>query len=71
MSVAATSPTIGGVATSDASRVDPCPPELIGRVASTRAEGMDLRGVVRFPVERHADKIHPSADAAETSAGVS
>jgi len=28
------------------------PPELIGRIAPTRLEGINLRGVFRFPVER-------------------
>ena len=39
------------------------PPELIGRLAPTRTEGINLRGVFRFPVERYADKILPSAGA--------
>jgi hypothetical protein len=29
------------------------PPELIGRIAPTRTEGINLRGVFRFPVERY------------------
>jgi hypothetical protein len=45
------------------------PPELIGRVAPTRTEGIDLRGVFRFPVERYADQILPSVGAGKTSAG--
>ena len=45
------------------------PPELIGRIAPTRTEGINLRGVFRFPVERYADKILPSAAAAATMAG--
>jgi hypothetical protein len=36
------------------------PPELIGRMAPTRTEGINLRGVFRFPVERYVDKILPS-----------
>ncbi|WP_244503760.1 hypothetical protein [Variovorax sp. CF079] len=31
------------------------PAELIGRVAPTRLEGINLRGVFRFPIERYAD----------------
>ena len=31
------------------------PPELIGRIAPTRLEGINLRGVFRFPIERYAD----------------
>ena len=44
------------------------PPELIGRIAPTRTEGINLRGVFRFPVERYADKILPSAGAEKTMA---
>lgn len=44
------------------------PPELIGRVAPTRLEGINLRGVIRFPLERYADQILPSQTAAKTSA---
>jgi len=36
---------------------------LIGRIAPTRTEGINLRGIFRFPVERYADKILPSAAA--------
>jgi TnpA family transposase len=43
------------------------PPELIGRVAPTRTEGINLRGVFRFPVERYAEKILPSAAAEKTT----
>ena len=35
-------------------------PELIGKIAPTRIEGINLRGVFRFPVERYADEIMPS-----------
>ena len=44
------------------------PPELIGRVAPTRLEGINLRGVFRFPLERYAQQILPSQAAAKTSA---
>jgi TnpA family transposase len=47
------------------------PPELIGRIAPTRTEGINLRGVFRFPVERYADKILPSAAVERTTAGAS
>jgi hypothetical protein len=47
------------------------PPELIGRVALTRTEGINLRGVFRFPVDHYADKILPSAAAEKTMAGAS
>lgn len=36
------------------------PPELTGRIAPTRLEGINLRGVFRFPVERYAAQILPS-----------
>ena len=44
------------------------PPELIGRVAPTRLEGINLRGVFRFPVDRYAAQILPSQTARKTSA---
>ena len=45
------------------------PPELIGRIAPTRTEGINLRGIFRFPVERYVDKILPSVAAKKTTAG--
>ena len=45
------------------------PPELIGRIAPTRLEGINLRGVFRFPVERYVGQLLPSQTAAKTSAG--
>ena len=36
------------------------PPELIGRIAPTRTEGINLRGVFRFPVEAYAEKLLPN-----------
>jgi hypothetical protein len=33
------------------------PPELLGRIAPTGTEGINLRRVFRFPVECYADKI--------------
>ena len=44
------------------------PPELLGRIAPTRLEGINLRGVFRFPVERYAGQLMPSQTAAKTSA---
>jgi TnpA family transposase len=43
-----------------ANRRQVIPPELIGRIAPTRLDGINLRGVFRFPVERYADQILPS-----------
>ena len=37
----------------------------------TRTEGINLRGVFRFPVERYADKILPSVVAQKTTASAS
>jgi hypothetical protein len=36
------------------------PPELIGRVAPTRTEGLNMRGVFSFPIEQYADQLLPS-----------
>lgn len=44
------------------------PPELIGRIAPTRLERINLRGVFRFPVERYADRLLPSKTAPKTTA---
>jgi hypothetical protein len=44
------------------------PSELIGRIAPTRLEGINLRGIFRFPIERYAGQILPSQRAAKTSA---
>jgi TnpA family transposase len=43
-------------------------PELIGRIAPTRLEGIKLRGVFRFPIERYAGQILPSQTAPKTNA---
>ncbi|VTU45596.1 Transposase, TnpA family (plasmid) [Variovorax sp. SRS16] len=45
------------------------PAELMGRIAPTRLEGINLRGVFRFPIERYADQLLPSQTAAKKSAG--
>jgi hypothetical protein len=44
------------------------PPELIGRVAPTRTEGINLRGVFRFPIERFTDQLLPSSRGLKTAA---
>jgi hypothetical protein len=36
------------------------PAKLIGRIASTRIEGINLRGIFRFPIKRFAGQILPS-----------
>jgi hypothetical protein len=51
-----------------ANRRQVIPPELIGRVAPTRLEGINLRGVFRFPIEHYAEQLLPSQTAAKTSA---
>jgi len=43
------------------------PAELTGRIAPTRLEGINLRGVFRSPVERYAGQLLPSQTAAKTS----
>ncbi len=35
-------------------------PELTGKIAPTRLEGINLRGIFRFPTERYAEQILPS-----------
>ena len=42
------------------------PAELMGEIAPTRLQGINLRGVFRFPMERYADEILPSRTKAET-----
>jgi TnpA family transposase len=44
------------------------PPDFIGRIAPTRLEGINLRGVFRFPVERYADRLLPAQTARKTTA---
>jgi TnpA family transposase len=45
------------------SRRKAIPPELMGRIAPTRLEGINLRGVFRFPIERYAGQLLPSQSA--------
>ena len=42
-------------------RATAIPPELIGRIAPTHIEGINLRGVFRFPVEEYAEQLLPSS----------
>ena len=51
-----------------ANRRQVIPPELIGKIAPTRLERINLRGVFRFPVERYAAQILPSQIAAKATA---
>lgn len=50
-------------------RREQVPPKLIGRIAPTRIEGINLRGVFRFPIERFADQLLPSLRGARTASG--
>jgi TnpA family transposase len=36
------------------------PPELIGRIAPTRTEGLNMRGIFSFPIEQYAEALLPS-----------
>jgi hypothetical protein len=38
----------------------PVPPELIGRIAPTRTEGLNMSGIFSFPIEQYADVLLPS-----------
>jgi hypothetical protein len=51
-----------------ANRRQVVPAELLGRIAPTRLEGINLRGVFRFPIERYAGQILPSQSASKISA---
>jgi predicted DNA-binding ribbon-helix-helix protein len=41
------------------------PAELIGKIAPTRLEGINLRGVFRFPIERYSHQLLPSRSASK------
>ena len=41
-------------------------PELTGKIAPTRLEGINLRGIFRFPTERYAEQILPSRPVEKT-----
>jgi len=43
-------------------------PELMGHIAPTRLEGINLRAVFRLPIERYAGQILPSQAAPKTGA---
>ena len=47
-------------------RREQVPPELIDRIAPARIEGINLKGIFRFSIERFATKILPSTSAAKT-----
>jgi TnpA family transposase len=44
------------------------PPQLIGRIAPTRTEGINLRGVFSFPIEQYQAQLLPSLAAAKSRA---
>jgi hypothetical protein len=44
------------------------PPELIGRIAPTRTEGINLRDVFTFPIEKYQAQLLPSLPAAKSRA---
>jgi hypothetical protein len=52
-----------------ARRSSAMPPELIGRIAPTRTEGINLRGLFRFPIEQYAGQLLPSLPAVKSAAG--
>ena len=41
---------------------------LIGRIAPTRTEGINLRGVFSFPIEQYQAQLLPSLPAAKSRA---
>ena len=49
-------------------RAESIRPEIVGRIAPTRIEGINFRGVFRFPIDRFAGQLLPSFSAAKTSA---
>ena len=44
------------------------PPELIGRIAPTRTEGLNLRGVFSFPIDDYSPQLLPSLAASKSRA---
>jgi len=42
------------------------PPELIGRIAPTWTERINMRGVFRFPIEKYAAQLMPSGTSPKT-----
>jgi TnpA family transposase len=53
----------------NARRATAVPPELIGRIAPTRTEGINLRGVFRFPIEQYLERLLPSRGARNVAVG--
>jgi TnpA family transposase len=49
-------------------RTTTVPPELIGRIAPTRTEGLNLRGVFSFPIEAYSPQLLPSLAAPKSRA---
>jgi hypothetical protein len=43
------------------------PPALIGRIVPTRTEGINLRGVFRFPIDGYNDWLLPSLAARKSA----
>ena len=52
----------------NARRSTAVPPELMGRIAPTRTEGINLRGVFSFPIEQYKAQLLPSLPAAKSRA---
>jgi hypothetical protein len=36
------------------------PPELIGRIAPTRTDGLNMRGIFSFPIEQYTEALPAS-----------
>ena len=51
------------------SRREKIAPELIGKIAPTRLEGINLRGIFNFPIQRFADPLLPSLRGTEKQRG--
>ena len=52
----------------NARRSTAVPPALIGRIAPTRTEGINLRGVFTFPIEQYQAQLLPSLSATKSRA---
>ena len=52
-----------------ANRRQVIPAELTGKIAPTRLQGINLRSLFRFPVERYASEILPSQTTPKTGTG--
>jgi hypothetical protein len=52
----------------NARRSTAVPPGLTGRIAPTRTEGINLRGVFTFPIEQYQAQLLPSLPAAKSRA---